>query len=165
MLIADSVECFWMNTILENQKVSLWSAVLKIYFAGAIRGGRDDVAIYSEMIRYLGTFGDVLTEHVGDASLTIEGNDGPDDKYIYDRDIAWLNQCDLVVAEVTKPSLGVGYELGWAESHDKPILCLFRKDSLLRLSAMIAGSPVMQVVEYTNVEDAKKHIRKFLDKF
>lgn len=35
----------------------------------------------------------------------------------------------MVVAEVTQPSLGVGYELGWAVALGKPILCLFRPQS------------------------------------
>lgn len=137
---------------------------MKIYFAGAIRGGRDDVAIYLEMIRFLGTYGEVLTGHVGNMNLTAKGDDGPDDKFIHDRDMTWLNQCDIVVADVTIPSLGVGYELGRAASLGKPVLCLFRKDSIHRLSAMIAGSPDMEVVEYKLTWDAQKHIRTFLNK-
>lgn len=35
----------------------------------------------------------------------------------------------VVVAEVTQPSLGVGYELGWAVALGKQILCLFRPQS------------------------------------
>ena len=56
---------------------------LNIYFAGAIRGGRDDAALYHEMIQFLGTFGAVLTEHVGDTVLTAEGDDGPNDRAIH----------------------------------------------------------------------------------
>ena len=80
---------------------------LTIYFAGAIRGGRTDAAIYHAMIDFLSSFGTVLTEHVGDPELTEKGDDGPDDRSIHDRDMAWLQRCDLVVAEVTTPSLVV----------------------------------------------------------
>lgn len=137
---------------------------MKIYFAGAIRAGRDDVAVYQEIITWLRSFGDVLTGHVGDPSLTAQGHDGPDDRYIYDRDMAWLTQCDLVVAEVTTPSLGVGYELGRATALKKPVLCLYRPRAGSVLSAMIAGSPDIETFAYSSVDEAKKIIEKFIKK-
>ncbi|KAJ0067282.1 hypothetical protein NL108_015797, partial [Boleophthalmus pectinirostris] len=51
------------------------------------------------------------------------------DKQIHDRDLDWLRQSHVVVAEVTQPSLGVGYELGRAKDLNKPVLCLFRPES------------------------------------
>ncbi|MGK5093871.1 nucleoside 2-deoxyribosyltransferase [Deltaproteobacteria bacterium TL4] len=135
---------------------------LKIYFAGSIRGGRDDAAFYSAMIAFLRTFGEVLTEHVGDPALTEKGDDGPNDRFIHDRDMAWLKRCDLVVAEVTKPSLGVGYELGWAAAWNKPTLCLFRSDSQGTLSAMIAGSSSLETVMYSNLTEAQQHMTAFI---
>uniref|UniRef100_A0A9L0RAR5 2'-deoxynucleoside 5'-phosphate N-hydrolase 1 n=1 Tax=Equus caballus TaxID=9796 RepID=A0A9L0RAR5_HORSE len=62
------------------------------------------------------------------------------DKLIHERDLAWLQQADVVVAEVTQPSLGVGYELGRAVALNKRILCLFRPQSGRVLSAMIRGA-------------------------
>ncbi|MDA8141516.1 MAG: nucleoside 2-deoxyribosyltransferase [Desulfobacteraceae bacterium] len=135
---------------------------MKIYFAGAIRGGRDDAARYHAMIEFLRTFGTVLTEHVGDTKLTQAGDDGPDDYYIHDRDMAWLSACDLVVAEVTMPSLGVGYELGWACALGKPVLALFRPNPDRPLSAMIAGSKEIVTQEYATLDQAKEIIREFL---
>ncbi|MEI7962017.1 MAG: nucleoside 2-deoxyribosyltransferase [archaeon] len=44
--------------------------------------------------------------------------------YIFDRDVAWIKEADLVVAEVSMPSVGVGYEIGFAESLGKKIICL-----------------------------------------
>ncbi|MBN1906150.1 MAG: nucleoside 2-deoxyribosyltransferase [Deltaproteobacteria bacterium] len=136
---------------------------LKIYFAGAIRGGRDDAHIYAEIISFLNGFGEVLTEHVGDQSLTEAGDDGPDDRYIHDRDMVWLNQSDIVIAEVTNPSLGVGYELGSAVNMGKPILCLYRMDARQRLSAMISGSPDMKVAEYKSINEAEELIKVFIN--
>jgi len=49
-----------------------------------------------------------------------------DDKTIHDTDFAWLKESDVVVAEVTVPSTGVGYELGRAVEMKKPILALYR---------------------------------------
>lgn len=135
---------------------------MKIYFAGAIRAGRNDAKIYAAMIAWLQSFGEVLTEHVGDTSLSAQGNDGPGDRYIHDRDMAWLESCDLVVAEVTIPSLGVGYELGRAVAMGKPVLCLRRKTEEKRLSAMIAGSPGIQTAEYSSLSNAETIMERFL---
>ena len=138
---------------------------MKIYFAGSIRGGRDDAAIYHEMIQYLQSFGTVLTEHVGDAALTEQGDDGPDDLSIHDRDMAWLKESDLAVAEATVPSLGVGYELGWATALHKPVLCLYRPATGKKLSAMIAGSAAIVAAPYSDMNQAKKIIRQFIENF
>jgi 2'-deoxynucleoside 5'-phosphate N-hydrolase len=138
---------------------------VKIYFAGSIRGGRDDAAVYEAMIVWLRSFGDVLTEHVGDPALSERGDDGPRDRYIHDRDMAWLSSCDLVIAEVTTPSLGVGYELGWATILGKPVLCLYRTISAgQQLSAMIAGSPGIQTASYSSLDEAKVTVREFIRK-
>ncbi|XP_022090575.1 uncharacterized protein LOC110979255 isoform X2 [Acanthaster planci] len=109
----------------------------KIYFCGSIRGGRQDVGLYAKIIKTLGSYGQVLTEHVGDDDL--DKND-LDDKGIHDRDVEWLQGCDAVVAEVTQPSMGVGYELGRARAMGKKILCLFRPDTGKLLSGLVNGA-------------------------
>jgi hypothetical protein len=48
---------------------------MKIYFAGAIRGGRHDAALYYEIVQKLQKHGEVLTEHVGDTELGVLGQD------------------------------------------------------------------------------------------
>lgn len=135
---------------------------MKIYFAGSIRAGRDNVAVYEAMIMWLKSFGDVLTEHVGNPALSIAGDDGPGDRYIHDRDMVWLASCDCVVAEVTTPSLGVGYELGWATAWKKPVLCLQRISADRILSAMIAGSPGIQTAAYSSLAEAKTIMEAFI---
>lgn len=137
---------------------------MKIYFAGSIRAGRNDAAIYEAMIAELQSFGEVLTEHVGNPALSQAGDDGPGDRYIHDRDMMWLSSCDLVVAEVTTPSLGVGYELGWATALKKPVLCLYRPLPELHLSAMIAGSPDIQTNVYSSLDEAKVIMEEFIGK-
>ena len=135
---------------------------MKIYFAGSIRAGRDDVSIYESLIADLRSCGEVLTEHVGDTNLSQAGNDGPDDRCIHDRDMAWLQSCDCVIAEVTMPSLGVGYELGWAVTLNKPVLCLYRQVPERPLSAMIAGSPGIRTDIYSSLDEAKAIMMEFI---
>lgn len=135
---------------------------MKIYFAGSIRGGREDAELYFQIIEYLKNFGDVLTEHIGNPNLTHVGDDGPNDNFIHDRDMNWLTTCDIIVAEVTTVSMGVGYEIGRAVEMGKKVLCLFRPDSGKNLSAMIAGCQELNVVNYKTLKEAKQHIDVFL---
>jgi len=134
---------------------------MKIYFAGSIRGGRNDIQIYQEIINFIGNFGTVLTEHVGDPLLTNESEKENLEYFIYNRDLAWLKEADCVVAEVTSPSLGVGYEIAKSEEWNKPTLCLFRDTSERKLSAMIAGNEKMNIGRYRTLEEAKKLIENF----
>ena len=121
-----------------------------IYFAGSISGGRGDQVIYTQIIDLLKQHGTVLTEHFGDASLTAAGENLPD-REIHDRDIEWLRKADVLVAEVTTPSLGVGYEIGRAVEWGTRVVCLYRPSPGRRLSGMIAGSGAIQVRRYDDV--------------
>ena len=136
---------------------------MNIYFAGSIRGGRTNAPVYRAMVEYLSSFGRVFTEHVGDVSLSDAGEDGPNDRFIYERDMAWLTASDCLVAEVSLASLGVGYEVGYAVALGIPVLCLYRPQSDRRLSAMIAGSPHVTNHEYLSLDDAKEAIASFLE--
>ena len=125
---------------------------VKIYFAASIRGGRDDWASYLEIVRQLREYGEILTEHIGDAELSASGEDIRDCD-IHDRDLGWLKSSDCLVAEVTTPSLGVGYEIGKATEWGKPVLCLYRPAAGRSLSAMIAGSDGVALKEYQSVNE------------
>ena len=133
---------------------------MNIYFAGSIRGGRKDRRLYLEIIQYLKDYGDVLTEHIGDENIDSEGED-VNDQYIHDRDMDWLMSSDIMVAEVTNPSLGVGYEIGRAIENDKKIICLFRIGERQKLSAMIGGSKKLICIEYFDINDLKNKINQY----
>lgn len=129
---------------------------MNIYFAGSIRGGRDDQDLYSSILKELQNHGTVLTEHIGNKGLTAFGEQTRTDTEIYERDMNWIREADIVVAEVTTPSLGVGYELGQAESMGKKIVCLYRRMEGKRLSAMLSGNSKMKIYEYKTLEDVKQ---------
>ena len=120
-----------------------------IYFAASISGGRGDQAVYRQIIDLLKQHGTVLTEHFGDATLTSAGEDLAD-CVIHDRDLEWLRSSDVLVAEVTTPSLGVGYEIGRAVEWGKRVICLYRPSAGRRLSGMIAGCAGVVVREYSD---------------
>jgi hypothetical protein len=119
-----------------------------IYFSGSISGGRQDAETYREIIAHLKKYGRVLTDHIGSPDLTAGGEEEVDDEQVYLRDMQWIDLADVFIAEVSNPSLGVGYELASAEQRRKPVLCLFREGATRRLSAMIAGNPALTVRRY-----------------
>jgi len=134
---------------------------MNIYFAASIRGGRDDWASYLEIVKQLRDYGNVLTEHVGDVELSAVGEDLGDDK-IHDRDLGWLRDADYLVAEVTTPSLGVGYEIGKATEWGKPVLCLYRPTEGRKLSGMIAGCGGVSLREYQTTRELHEVFAEFL---
>lgn len=83
---------------------------------------------------------------------------------IYSRDVAWLSESDIVIAECTSASLGVGYELAYAEMLKKPVLVLYNNNSPKRLSGMIAGHNYFEVVLYNDTNEAKQAIEAFINK-
>lgn len=131
-----------------------------IYFAASIRGGRDYASDYQKLIAHLAAYGKVLTEHIADnALLAMEAH--LSDKQIHDRDVQWLRESDVVVAEVTQTSLGVGYELATALFLDKPVLCLFNNSQGRQLSAMIKGQTKFTHVDYVSLQEAYAAIEHF----
>ncbi len=133
---------------------------LNIYFCGSIRGGRSDQELYLKLISYIKSFGNVLTEHIGEKELKTDLHLPADE--IYQRDVEWLDSADVVVAEVSTPSLGVGFEIAKAVSLDKKILCLSQADRNDQLSAMISGCPNLQIAVYSGIDEAKSVIKNFI---
>ena len=119
----------------------------KIYFAGSIRGGRVDADLYRRIIQFMHQTDTVLTEHVGSSNLILNEQGRERDAHIYDQDTAWLRQSDLLIAECTCPSLGVGYELAYAEHHGIPCHIFYDKTKA-QLSAMLTGNPYFHIHPY-----------------
>lgn len=123
----------------------------KIYFAGSIRGGRALAERYQKMIALLNQHGKVLTEHVGNPDVFVLEKHQTDED-IYLQDTKWIQECDIVVAECTLPSLGVGYELHYAEALGKPCH-LFYDTTQAHLSAMLIGNKYFHLHPYSTEEE------------
>ena len=134
----------------------------KVYFAGSIRGGRNDAEFYRKMIAFIKETDTVLTEHIGDLSLSSLEHGEDHDVQIYLQDTAWLKECDLVIAECTCPSLGVGYEMAYAEKLGKPIYIFYNR-ARTNLSAMLSGDPYFTIIPYDNEEEVFEKITSILE--
>jgi 2'-deoxynucleoside 5'-phosphate N-hydrolase len=131
---------------------------MKIYFSGSIRGGRQDAKLYRQLIDELNTYGTVLTEHIGAETI----GQSKSDRDIHDEDLAWLQDADIVIAEVTTPSLGVGYEIGRAVEMGKKVVCLYRSINDNPVSAMIRGCDELKCLEYSDLADVSQHFARLL---
>ncbi len=124
----------------------------KIYFAGSIRGGRVDAELYRRMIEYMQRNHVVLTEHVGKSNLSLTEQGRDRDACIYDQDTAWLRESDVLIGECTCPSLGVGYELAYAEAYGIPCHIFYDRGKT-QLSAMLTGNPYFHIHPYEKEQD------------
>ncbi len=135
---------------------------MNIYFACSITGGRASEPIYQEFTRsLLADKHEVPTAYLAESNvMALEKVVDPRD--VYDRDVAWIRACDTLIAEVSVPSHGVGYEIGFALEQGKPVLCLAQADKTV--SKMITGNshPALQVKYYQDVAEGIALIRKFL---
>lgn len=131
---------------------------MKIYFAASIRGGRDYAREYKEIVSELCSYGEVLTEHIAE-DMPDDRGENISDTAIFERDTGWLRESDIIVAEVTQPSLGVGYEIALGESLGKRIICLFKQKSG-NLSAMIKGNRKLEVLEYKSVNELSDKLKQ-----
>ena len=134
----------------------------KVYFAGSIRGGRVDAALYQRIIEYIKKTDVVLTEHIGKTNMSLKTQTRAIDIRIYERDTAWLKSCDLLIAECTCPSLGVGYELAYAEAHDIPVYIFYNKGKS-NISAMLNGNSYFTIIPYETDEEIYLALDKILE--
>jgi nucleoside 2-deoxyribosyltransferase len=112
---------------------------LKIYFAGAISAGRERQPLYAQMVKFIESLeAEVLSAHVARLDV-LEGENQLPAEAIFQRDVAFIENCHALIAEVSTPSLGVGYEIATALSSRRPTLCLCEHG--IFLTRMLTGNP------------------------
>ncbi len=137
---------------------------MKIYLSGAIRGGRQLQKTYEEILNFLENKNqEVLTFHVASKDV-METEESMTDVEIFTQDENWLNECDCMIAEVSVPSLGVGYEIAYALCTKKPVLAVYSEE-FRPISAMITGntSSLLQVKKYNSDAQLIEYLGSFLN--
>jgi len=139
--------------------------MMKIYLSGAIRGGRELKDTYKTILTHLQSKGHVvLDDHVA-ASNVFEIEEIISETEIFNQDIRWLKESDGVIAEVSLPSLGVGYEIAYALDYlKKPVLGVY-DISRAPISVMITGntSPYLTLCSYKGIDELLEYIQQFID--
>lgn len=134
---------------------------MKIFFTGSIRGGRTHQTNYENIVAELKKYGEVLSAHVADSTISEYGETEFTSNEILNREIEMLNAADFVVAEVTNPSLGVGYLIREATSKGKKVLALFEGENLYKLSAIVRGDKLVSSINYLTEEQISPILKEF----
>ena len=136
---------------------------MKIYFACTITGGREYEKNYQAITKFLLDGGhEVPTAHLAESNiLELEQVVIPSE--IYARDVDWIQTSDILLAEVSVPSHGVGYEIGFALNLGKPVLCIHQAGRAV--SKMITGNPhpLLTIKTYADIAQALEQISEFVN--
>ncbi len=125
---------------------------MNIYFSGSIYGGRQKLETYKTLIEKLKEYGNVLNEQVGSDTVLLDEKNSSDENIFSDLESKML-QADIIFAEVTIPSLGVGYELGFADSHNKKIIGIYDKTVTEKVTTMLRGNKRIKLIPYDNIDE------------
>ncbi len=132
----------------------------KVFLSGSIRGGRRLVETYRFMADVMiGAGVEVLSEHVARDTVFAEERNMTE-KEIFLRDMGGIVQCDCLVAEVSMPSVGVGYEICHAVDLKKPVLCVYERGA--KVSAMVLGNKGVVAQDYGDLDELQRLVVEFL---
>jgi nucleoside 2-deoxyribosyltransferase len=137
---------------------------MNIYFACSITGGREFERIYQDLMAALLRDGhEIPTAHLAETNVVALEAVTPA-REVYERDVIWIRKADALIAEVSAPSHGVGYEIGFALQVGKPVLCIHQQGR--KISKMISGNPhpKLTVQTYKEPEEAIGLAREFINK-
>jgi nucleoside 2-deoxyribosyltransferase len=129
---------------------------MKIYFGFTVAGDRSTVDTARQIVQWLEDRGhQVLTRHLvrDDARALDRALTARD---VYQRDMNWLAESDIFIAEVSGSSFGLGYEAGLVlGGSQKPAVLFHRHDAAARISLLITGNmhPRCTVVAYTSFHE------------
>ena len=134
---------------------------MNIYFACSITGGRDFEPVYQAIVAALLADGHTVPTAILASSDVRQLETIVQPAEVYARDVAWIRAADALIAEVSTPSHGVGYEIGYALGLEKPVLCCYQQGR--SVSKMLTGNPDPQlsIKPYTTTDEALQVIRAF----
>lgn len=134
---------------------------MNIYFSGSIYGGRQKLESYKKLVKELAKFGKVLNEEVADDNVLIS-EESVSDNDVFESLVNRLEQADVVFAEVTVPSLGVGYEIGYADKTNKRIICVYDKTVTSKITTMLRGNNKLKIIPYTDINEIINNLENIL---
>ncbi len=111
---------------------------MNIYFSCSITGGRDDQPAYAALVDHLLENGHEVPTAILARPEVMDDEVIIEPAAVYERDVRWVTGCDALIAEVSTPSHGVGYEIALALSLGKPVLCLHQGGR--KVSKMLTGN-------------------------
>lgn len=135
---------------------------MRIYVSGSIYGGTEKIDTYRIMIDELEKYGEVLDKQIADPN-TISNEAYQRDEDIYNDLEEKLISADVVFAEVSVPSLGVGYELGFADRLGKKIIAIYDENYTKKVSTMIRGNKRIKLIAYKDIREILSNLEYLLN--
>lgn len=135
-----------------------------VYCAAPIRGDQKFHNYCFDIIKQVSSLGHTALSELNDEfkpALPLT------DAEIFSRDTKWIDKSEIVIAEVSGPSLGVGFEISYSLYKKKiPVLALVNSEAK-DVSAMITGchSELLKITKYSDTEDLKKAVSTFIKNF
>jgi hypothetical protein len=143
---------------------------MQIYLACTVRGDRGAIAGLRSLVASLEDAGHtVLTKHLLDDN--VDGAESAlSERAVYERDIAWLEACDLLIADASGSSFGVGFEVGYvlgrSDRTDQRVVLLYQAGRRDQISRLIVGNahPRCRVVPYATGAELGALVSMFDDR-
>jgi nucleoside 2-deoxyribosyltransferase len=101
-----------------------------------------------------------IVERKGIEPFVFEIGGTPED--IFERDYNQLKSSDIIIAEVSEPSHGVGVEIGLSVSLDLKRILLIQEGK--KLSNLVKGIPNTEIIKYSDSDDLINKLNSSLNK-
>ena len=134
---------------------------MKIYVSGSMYGGQQKINIYKKIIDKLEEYGEVLTKQIADPDA-IKKEVFQKDEDIYKDLENKLEKADIIIAEVSVPSIGVGYEIGYASKLNKKIIAIYDKNYIDKVTTMIRGNKKIRIISYEDINEIIDNIEEII---
>jgi len=130
---------------------------MNVYFTASISGKSKYENEYKEIIKYLKQKQLNLTEYVLNTSVTqVTKQSLTDKEKVYHEIASTIKSSDLIIAEISFPSVAVGHEISLALESNKPVIALHLKNTKVGLLEGVRNEK-LQIVEY-KIENLHKEI-------
>lgn len=114
--------------------------MLSVYFTASTPADSNFISTYKKIVQLLRNNRIISGKQITSIS-SLKHDKQLTPVEIFTRQKKLIERADLVVAEVTKPSLGVGGEIVYALTHNIPVLALIAEANDDTLSPMLLGNP------------------------
>ena len=135
---------------------------MKVYVSGSIYGGRQKIDIYKKLIEKLEEFAEVVNKNIVNENI-FEEEKYQDDNEIFEDLERKMREADYIIAEVTVPALGVGYEIGFADMIGKKIIAIYDLNDIEKVTTMIRGNKRIKLIGYHKIEEIINNIEMILN--
>jgi 2'-deoxynucleoside 5'-phosphate N-hydrolase len=141
---------------------------VNIYLACTVRGDRcaiDSTRALAATVESLGHT--VLTSHLLSDDVELAESKLREAE-VFERDLAWLAQADVLIAEASGSSFGVGFEVGYflaiAKGTGRRVLLAYDATRRDKVSRLIVGNshPNCTTYAYRDAGDLRQAVRTFL---